>query len=299
MSSSLAHRHLPAVAFMMVSVGLYATQDVLVKFLPEGVSLTEIIFFRSLFAFLPIALFYPFEMKKKVFRTTKPYAHLARSFFSTVALFFFIASFRIMPLADAYALTFSTPLFLALLALPLLKEKLSFQRVTAVIIGFGGVLIMLRPHGAFEWEGLIPLSGGFFYAVSLIQVRALSKEDSNTLIVFTFTLMSTVASFLLLLFTDPSLHWELLPRMLVIGFLGGSAQYAMTQAFRLAPVSSIAPFDYAAMIWAVVYGYLFWGDAPDLPLMLGASLVIVAGLALIRHERRLERLEASFTQTRD
>jgi drug/metabolite transporter (DMT)-like permease len=282
--------HTKAVAFMMLSVGLYAIQDVLVKSLPDSIHIVEIIFFRSLFSCVVIVCIAPFESSPALWRTRRFRLHFFRCFFACIALVGFISSFRLIPLADAYALTFSAPLFLTVMAHFYLGEKIGRQRCVTVCLGFLGIIVMLRPTGnALNIGGLMALAGGFFHAVSLIQTRELTYEDSNSLIVATFTLTCFILSGLVLPFFWSHPPLEFLENFIMIGLLGGSAQYAMIHSYRLAPVSSIAPFDYVAIIWAVAFGYYFWGHIPDFYIIIGSCLIIGGGLHLIYYERQKEK----------
>ncbi len=280
------HKISQAIGFMMLSVAMYAFQDVLVKSLPADISVAQIVFLRGIFAFIPIIAL-AFAENDLNLRTSKWGLHLCRSLFSSLALICFIASFRMLPLAEAYTLTFSCPIFMTALCIPLLKEKVSLQRWLAIGLGFIGVLTMMRPGTAtFQIGGGLALLGGFFYAISLIYVRALSSTESNTLIVATFTLMSIVLSGICLPFSWTPIDHEIYVSFAIIGTLGGTAQYAMTQAFRLAPVSVIAPFDYASLLWALSLGYLVWGDLPDALMIAGGCTIIASGLYLIHHEKK-------------
>lgn len=279
-----------AVAMMMMSVAAYATQDILVKLLSPEIHVMQICFFRAVFALIPIVAFTMMENQQTVFKSNQWYLHFWRSLFACLSLFCFIASFRLIPLAEAYTLTFACPLFMTALSIPLLKEKVPLWRWATVITGFIGVIVMMRPGlGVLDTGGLFALIGGLFYAISLIFVRKLSHDhkDSNTLIVSTFTLLSILLTLPFLPFVWQPINFETMSRLALIGILGGTAQFAMTQAFRLAPVSKIAPFDYAALIWAVAFGYIFFGDIPDIFMIAGTMLIIGSGLVVIRSESKV------------
>ena len=277
-----------AVMFMMLSVATYAIQDVIVKLLPPEITVIQICFFRAVFSFIPIGIMCMFEKERRFFRTASPGLHFWRALASTLSLLCFVGAFRLIPLTDAYAITFSCPLFMTLMAIPMLKEKVSLQRWTAVVLGFVGVLIVMRPgHTAVQFGGIVALFGGFFYAISLVLVRRLSDRDNNSMIVLTFNCMSIIVCAVLLPFNWVPLDLALLPKFAVIGILGGSAQYAMTHAIRTAPVSAIAPFDYVALIWGTVFGYAIWHDIPDVYVIFGSILIVGAGIYIIRHEKKL------------
>lgn len=277
-----------AVLCMMFSVFFYALQDVLVKMLPSDMHVMQICFFRAIFALIPIFIYSLTEPSEKLLKTKNWSMHFWRSLFSSFALFCFIGSFRLIPLADAYTLSFSCPLFMVALCIPLLNEKVSLSLWLAVIAGFIGVLIMMRPGSdTLEVGGILALVGGFFYALSLIFVRKLSHQhqDSSTLIVLTFTVMSAFLTLPFLPFVWQPVDTQILWQLMTIGVLGGSAQLAMTQAFRLAPVSKLAPFDYASLIWAVAFGYLFFGEKPDTYVIAGALLIVSSGMMIMNMEK--------------
>lgn len=278
-----------AIMMMMFSVAMYATQDVFVKLLPPEISVVQICFFRALFSFIPIGLLAFAENPGTLFKTDQWGLHFWRSLFALFALFCFIAAFRMIPLAEAYTLTFSCPFFMTALCIPLLKEKVPYWRWLAVFTGFSGVLIMMRPGaGVLQIGSLFAIAGGFFYAISLILVRKLSHhhQDSNTLIVATFCLLSVLLLLPLLPFVWQPMDLQTTLRLVLIGILGGTAQYGMTQAFRLAPVSQIAPFDYAALLWALGFGYFIFNEVPDTIMIFGGMLIVGAGLLILRSESR-------------
>ena len=287
-TSSLRGNNIPlAVMFMMISVATYATQDVVVKLLPPEITIIQICFFRGIFSFIPIMVMVIFEKEKRFLKTDQPGLHVLRTIASSLSLLCFISAFRLIPLTEAYAITFSCPLFMTLLCIPILKEKVSSQRWLAVIVGFIGVLVVMRPgQDAIHIGGIIALFGGLFYAVSLILIRHLSDRDNNTMMILTFNIMSTLICGALLPFNWVDFDLSLLPHFLLIGILGGSAQYAMTQAFRTGPVSAIAPFDYVALLWAVGYGYFIWDDIPDAYVIVGSLLIVGAGIYIVRHEKK-------------
>lgn len=246
---------------MMLSVGTYAFQDVIVKWVACEVSLRQIIFFRSLFALIPI-LVVSRILKEPLWFSLKhihqPRKHFLRAFFSFLALICFIYAFTQMPLANAYTLTFAAPLLMTALSVPLLHEKVKLYRWVCVMIGFIGVVVVAQPGTeGFKWGSLVAFLGGFTYAISLILVRELSHTESNLMIVLTFTCLSLLFSLPFVLFAWNPLTLAQWGWLILIGILGGSAQFSMTQAFRLSAVSLIAPFDYAALLWAIAFDYLF------------------------------------------
>ena len=288
LQSTLLNPHHPrAVLLIMASVGLYAVQDVLIKVMPSEFSLVEIIFFRSLFGVFFIIPMIRREKHPHPFQTKHPILHFMRASATVLATFCFICALRLMPLAEAYAITYSAPIFMTLFAILFLKEKSTIQRWGTLFLGFIGVLVMFRPGPPEANPGsFIALAGGIFHAIAQLLTRKLSQEDSLSLIIVTFTGLSLIITGAMMPFYWQSYPIEVLLSLAVAGVLGCGAQYMMSQAFQIAPVASIAPFDYAALIWGMVFDAFLWSSFPDIYMISGVFLVILAGLFLIRSEQK-------------
>ncbi len=283
--------HLPtqAVLLMMGAIGFYALQDVCVKSLPSSIHLVEILFWRSVFALPILFLLVKTESHPRPWHTEKPFHHLLRALFASLATLFFIASFRQMPLGDAYALTFSAPLFMALLGALLLKENPPRHRWHAVFLGFVGVWVICEPSFETPRLYLIPLVGGLFHGLAQLTLRALTKEDSTSLIVAALlgTSLFLCAPLMLQYSWDYSSQELLL--FMGVGLLGGTAQWLMTHAFRKASLTFLAPFDYVALLWGIGFDFALWHHRPSHYLIGGACLILGANLYLLWQERRKDR----------
>jgi drug/metabolite transporter (DMT)-like permease len=202
----------------------------------------------------------------------------------------------LLPVVDATALSFVAPLFAVALSALVLKERVRIYRWSAVFLGFSGVLVMLLPQldigrsaaSSSATVGMVMgLVGAVFAAGSSIQTRALTTSESTSSIVLYFSLICTVAG----LATWP-LGWLVpngpeLAALIVIGICGGVAHILLTESYRLAPASLIAPFDYTSMLWALVLGFLVFGEVPSVLVFVGAGIIASAGLFVIWRERRL------------
>ena len=299
MPSSLASRksHIPRAAFLMLgSLFLYTLQDAIIKSLPPDYSAVEIIFFRSLFSLVPIGLISLFEggfktPPRQLVQTQHFKAHFFRAFIMFLSLTVYIIACRVLDFATLYTLTYSSPLFMSVLAVPLLHEKLGFRRIAAVFIGFLGVIVVLRPGTAvFNPIALFAVLSGLLTGLSIVLGRRLTI-DSNTLIVLMYSGVSLLFSALMLPFFWITPDFASLKKFIAIGLIGGVAQYGFTQAFRIAPVTAIAPFDYASLLWGILFGYLLWHDIPDLYTLLGSALIISTGLFTIFRENKLKQLQ--------
>jgi drug/metabolite transporter (DMT)-like permease len=276
------------IASMFGSVFLFSIMNVLAKLLMDRFSVTEVTFFRSLFALIPVCLAIQLSGGfRTTLRTARPVGHLTRSLIGLTTMIAMFWSFHLLPLGDAIALNFAAPLFLTALSVPMLNEKVGVHRWSAVLVGFSGVLIIAKPSGdLFSLGVLVALIGAFCNATAMITIRQLSKTEASNTIVFYFTLLTTVLLGLALPFswTTPSpTEWAMLTAM---GLLGGSAQLLMTRAYSLAPAAVVAPLTYSSLLIAVLFGWLLWGDVPTAAMGLGAAVVMMSGLYILHRETR-------------
>ena len=203
-----------------------------------------------------------------------------------------------MPLADATAISFASPLITVALAAVILKERVRIYRWSAVVIGFAGVIVMLVPHfdlgayagaaGAAAAAGsLFAITSAFCNAGTVIQTRRLTQTETTSSIVFYFSLVCAIAGALTLPFAWHSPTGRELTALIALGILGGLAHIFLTESYRFAAASVVAPFDYSAMLWALLLGYWLFGELPGTLVYVGASIVAGAGLYVIWRERQL------------
>ncbi|WP_298371807.1 DMT family transporter [Azospirillum sp.] len=276
------------IASMFGSVFLFSIMNVLAKLLMDRFSVTEVTFFRSLFALIPVCLAIQLGGGfGATLQTARPMGHLVRSLIGLTTMIAMFWSFHLLPLGDAIALNFAAPLFLTALSVPMLNEKVGIHRWSAVLVGFSGVLIIAKPSGDLLNLGvLVALGGAFCNATAMITIRQLSKTEAANTIVFYFTLLTTVLLGLALPFawTNPNpTEWAMLTAM---GLLGGSAQLLMTRAYSLAPAAVVAPLTYSSLLIAVLFGWLLWGDVPTAAMGVGAAVVMASGLYILHRETR-------------
>jgi len=274
---------------MLVAVAAFSTMDALIKWLAPTYPTIEIVFFRSLFGFLPLA-FVVLRSGRAALHTHRPLAQVARAIVGLVAMFGFFYCYRTMPLADVFGIAFSAPIFVTALSVPLLRERVGIRRWSAVSVGFVGVLIMLRPDaGIFASAAWIALGSTVLYAITQIFIRNLGRTESTVSIVFYVTLTTTLASACALPFQWVSPDALDLLLLVAIGILGGIGQILFTRAFRPAPAAVVSPFDYSGLIYVGLIGYFVWGDLPTPLFLLGAAIVIGSGLYILHRETRLAR----------
>lgn len=261
---------------------------------------------RSFFALLPIILWLWHEHQLgSALKTSSPMGHVRRGLAGSAAMFSGFAALAFLPLSDATAIGFAAPLFTVVLAALVLKETVRIYRWSAVAVGFVGVLVMLMPHlsGGALAQGLsggtavgaaLGLLGALMASLAMIAVRRLTATESTGTIVIYFSLLTTLISLLTLFygFLDPRHAW-VLPGlrdglvMVLIGTLGGIGQILLTASYRHADASLIAPFDYTGMIWAILVGWFFFSEWPDVMVLAGSAIVILSGLFVILREHRL------------
>ncbi len=264
---------------------MMATMNTLAKLLGETYPVTQIAFFRSTFALFLVVPVVMMKGGRDVFRTRQLGRHVFRSAWGFATLLLIFWSYQLLPLADATTIWFSGPLFLTALSVPFLGEKVGVHRWSAVVVGFGGVLIMLRPGaGVIDLGALVALGSAFGYAVAVINIRILSRRDPPDTLVLYFTLFTAVWSMTLLPFGWVTPAWQDLPLLCLTGLVGGLSQFCLTGAYSRAPAAIIAPFGYTQLLWAMLFGWLLWADAPDSPVLYGMLLVAGSGLYIIYRE---------------
>ena len=273
---------------MMLAVAVFAVMEAAVKWLSSGYPTLQIVFFRSAFALVPLYVLLLWRGDALAgIRTRRMTEHLLRSAIGFGALVGFFHAYGQMPLADVIAIGFAAPIFLTALSVWLLHEKVGRHRWAAVVAGLCGVLLMVRPDGGvFAPAAAVALAATLLYALAMIQVRRMSATESATATVFCFSVFSLVASGLAM-----PLQW-IMPTpldailLILIGLLGGIGQIALTYAYRLAPVSVVAPLDYVSLLWGVLFGWLIWGDLPAGATLAGAAIVAASGLYILHRETR-------------
>ncbi|RDV05123.1 DMT family transporter [Undibacter mobilis] len=291
---------LKAIGFKIFSALLFAAMSALIRQLGETVPVGQMVFFRSACAIPPVLLIYAFrgEIMTAV-RTNRIFGHLGRGTVSVCGMFSNFAALARLPLADATAIQFGSPLITVALAALILKERVRVFRWTAVVVGFVGVIVMLIPNfdpgrytavgvGAAAAVGSIfAVIAAFCNAGAVIQTRRLTQSESTSSIVFYFSLSCALVGAATLPFAWYTPTREELMALVATGILGGIAHIFLTESYRHATASVIAPFDYTSLIWALLLGYWFFGELPSTLVYVGASIVAGAGLAVLWRERRL------------
>lgn len=278
------------IAAMIVGMAMMASMDGMAKWLGEGYPIGQVVFFRNLFGLLPTLVIVWQLGGFALPRTGRWRMHLLRGLLGVTAQFSFFTGLRSLGLAEATAIAFAAPLMVTALSVPLLGERVGPRRWAAVVVGFAGVMIMVRPGpGSFQPAALLILIAAFSYAMIMLTTRMLARSDSNAaLLLYGSAISMAVSAFLLPLgWKTPDL--EDFAVFVALGLVGGTGMFFITQAYRFAPAAVIAPFEYIALVVAAILGFLFWREIPDLYVWLGAAVVIAAGIYIFYRETHLKQ----------
>src|ERR1700733_7909877 len=278
------------ILYMVASVFLFSIQNAIGKWLAQTYPIPMLVFFRSFIALLPSFILVMRAGGPRVMRTNRMGAQFGRAVIwggSNAASFI---GFHLLPIADAVALTFAAPLFLTALSYPIIKERVTRERWIAVSVGFAGVLVMARPSGAENALGVAgAITCAVCNAVGTLTVRDLCRTEHSASIVTWTAIFMTLMALPALPFSwvTPTPFDFLL--FFSIGLIGGVSQYWTTIALPHAPAPAGAPFNYTALIWGSIIGLVVWGDWPTPPIIIGAAIVTLTGLYLLRSESRRRR----------
>jgi len=279
------------IAFSLMYVVIRLAGDV-----PVG----EVVFFRGSFALVPLLLvsWFMHGGPRAVVLTAHPWLHLRRSAAGTASMFLNFYALGHLPLADVTAFSFVMPIFAVVLAALLLGEKVGPHRAFAVVLGFGGVLLMLGPHAGFGSAlgatagAAAALAGAFLSAFVVVFIRHMSATETSEAIVFYFMIVCALSGAVTLLWSFTPLNAAQVALLVLCGLLGGIGQVCMTYSYRFAEPSLLAPFDYSAMIWATALGFFVFAEVPERMVLAGAAVVTASGLYIVwrEHKLRLMRL---------
>lgn len=283
------------IALKVGATFVFTLMAAVARHLGDTIPVGQMVFFRSAFAFVPIGAFMLMGGHGIAMLATKnPLMHARRAFTGVLAMFTYFGALTFLPLADVTAISFASPLIVVALAAVMLGEAVGLYRWSAVAVGFVGVLIMVSPHlgdGFTQGEAAIGIAlavaNAGLVAFTMIFIRMMSGIEPALTITFYFQLTCTLVSALTLPFAWVSPSFEQFVLLVLLGILGGIGQLLMTNGYRFAQASTLANFDYAAMIWAILFGWLFFGELPVAAVYAGAVIVIASGLFIAWRERQL------------
>ena len=285
------------IGFKIASVTVFVAMSTLLK-AAEGVPVGQLIFFRSFFAIFAIIFYLAWRGQLSgVFYTRNGFSHFWRGLVGVCAMSMSFFALTRLPLPEAIAINYASPLIAVILGAAILHEVVRFYRWSAVLIGLGGVMIIIWPRltvfssggmghdeaiGAFAALGAAVLS-----AVAMMLVRRLVQTERTSTIVIYFSISASVISLVSLPFGWIVPNWSQLAMLISAGFAGGIGQIFLTECYRYAPMSTIAPFEYTSMLLGLAIGFLLFGDIPTFEMLAGSAIVMAAGGFIIYREHKL------------
>jgi len=294
----IASTSLRGIACIVAAMSFLSVSDALARDLAERLPVMAMIMLRSIPALLPVLLFVHYERAWRALATGYPVTQLARGglIICSYALYL-VALTGGLTFAMSISLVFTSPLFVAALSPFVLKERVTRSRWLGTLIGFAGVLVAVQPGvGSFQPVALCALASGFCYACASLLARRLGSREPASVTSFYTWLMFFAGSMPFALGTSGP--WSFpglgdLGLLVVIGIISGSSHALIVAAYRLAPAAVVAPFEYIAMLWGTMFGYLFWLEVPGVPELAGIACIMAGGLVILFGDRRAARIAAS------
>lgn len=270
---------------MLLSVMIGLITDSVVKQLAFGYSILMIVWARYTFHMVimvgMLGRRFPAALKSR-----RPGLQAFRSVAQLVAVVTFVGALGLLPLAQCIAIQFLTPILITALSVPVLGERVGLRRWAGVVTGFIGVLIIIRPGaGGLSWAALLPLAAALGSAVYQLATRLVSRDDGPMTSLTYAALAGTALANVIVPFgwtTPDATGWFW---MALLGIAGVSSHYAQINAYRFAPAAVVAPYIYTGLLWAIAFGFLFFGEVPDMWTIAGATLIAASGLYIFHRER--------------
>jgi len=274
---------------MFISVCAFSVMDIIVKW-SDNYPVGEVLFFRGLCGLIPLFFFIPKERYFNFYKTNRRFLHFKRCASGLIAIVAIFIALRKLPLATVVSISFAAPVFTTVMSIFLLNEKVGLYRWLAVIVGFIGIIIISEPgFSSMNLYYLYPIVFCLGLSYVAIAIKQLSETEPVWLISFYFSLSIMILSF----FTIPQ-GW-LLPNikdlllLSLLGILGGLANLWLTQSYKFSDVSLVTPLKYLALIFAIFFGYIIWGEIPTYKTLIGSLLVIFSSIIIFRREIQLNK----------
>ncbi len=275
------------IAYMVAALFLLTVGDALTKWVGSSLPVGQVIFFRALFIFIPTMAIVFTSGGLATLKVTDRRGVGTRAVLYCCTTALITTSMILLPLADASALLFAGPLFVTALATPMLGEYVGWRRWTAVLVGFVGVIIMLRPTpDAIQVLAVVPIVAALFSAFRDITTRRISATESSNAIMFWSNVVLLAAAALTAPFGWEPMRFADLAQLALLGIIVGVAHWVMIEAYRFGEAAVVSPFKYTAIVWATLLGYFVWGTVPDAFIISGGALVIASGLYILHRETR-------------
>lgn len=281
---------LKGIAWMLLSVVLFSVMHTMIKQIAGDLHPFEIAFFRNLFGFVVLT---PIFLRQGLapLRTKRLGLLTWRAVFNTAAMSMYFLSISLIPLADATALSFTAPIFVTLLAVPILGERIGINRSLAILCAFAGAMIILRPgFQDVELGTVLVLVSALFWASAILVIKVLSRTESSVTVTAYMGLLMTPLSLIPALFFWTWPTWELLGLLAIMGLIGTVAQYAMTEALRSGETHVIMPMDYTRLVWMALAGWIIFQEVPTIYTWIGGIMIAGSASYIAWRESRRARV---------
>jgi drug/metabolite transporter (DMT)-like permease len=275
------------IGMMLLATLLFTVMDSIAKSLTATYPVQQVIWARYFFQFALLLLLIPRLGVAGLLWTRRPGVHIARGLLLTISTGCMITAISVVPLADAYTITFTAPFLVTVLSVPLLKERVGWRRWTAVLVGFAGVLIVFRPIAApVHWAMLLPLITAACFALYQILTRKVSYDSRETAFMMLFYL-AWVGTAVMTAIVPP--YWQTVAAgdwawMIGMGALGATGHLILIRALTITPASLLSPFIYSQIVWALGIGYLWFDDVPNIWMLIGCTVIVASGLYVFYRE---------------
>ena len=276
---------------MFISICAFSIMDLIVKW-SESYPVGQVLFFRGLCGIIPILFLIPKDRYLNFYKTERPFLHFKRCFAGLIAIISIFIALRNLPLATVDSITFAAPIFTIIFSIFFLKEIVGIYRWMAVLVGFIGIIIISEPgYSSLNLFYIYPIVFCLGLSYVAITIRQLSTTEPVWLIGLFFSisiLIISIFSFTIQGWVSPNLKDLFLLSM--VGILGGLANLWLTQSYKYSEVSLVTPLKYLALVFAIIFGYIFWDEIPTIKTLFGAALVIISSIIIFRREIYLKRL---------
>lgn len=278
---------LRGIVLMIAAVGTFSIMDALMKHLAASFPPMQIACLRGVSSLPFVFAAYAATGRISLLRPGRLHLHLLRAVVSIAMLWFFIWALARMSLANTYAITLSAPLLVVPFAALFLGEKADRHVWGAIVVGLAGVLVMLKPtaSGFVSLAGLAAFGAAVAWAIVVVMVRMMSATETTASMVFWFLLLLALGAGALAAPRWIAIGMADLPWIVLLGLAGWAGQHLVTEAFRLAPAATVAPFEYMSIVWGAGIDWVVWQTMPGARMFAGAAIVVAAGLYLMNRER--------------
>lgn len=284
---ALKHKPLRGIALILIAIATFSVMDTIAKYLSQSYPVGSVVWARYAINLLVLSAFLVVRGEVKRIRTERPTTQIVRGLMLGASTLLYFTSLTVLPLAEAASIGFVLPVFVAILAVPMLGERIDMPRVIAIVVGLSGALIVVRPGTAlFTIYALLPVAMALCNAFYQILTRKIAGLEHPLTSLFYGSLIGTVMSTFLLsagvAMPVGWLHWTL---FLTLGVLATIGHFVLIRAFDYAPATLLAPFVYSQLLWVMLLGWFVFGDFPDGWSMVGMAVIVASGLYIANRQR--------------